>query len=391
MFRLLAGIRTSDYQTRYHLSVKMPLARTLFSTKYRLQKWRYRFGVFTSNIDRTIAWKRISVKERCCCSAKCYQTLIQNRTISGFSQLNFFATSDLVGIDSELDIEVPQYSCLKCINEVERNNAISIFLTVDSFRKNRDFLNSTMEKLNPSVPCSLFIGFSEGKNFKLSEIPQQSLARIKQVYLENLEEAHSKALPLPIGFRDGKEKRPSNFPMSERLYIDIIKQDNSKKDMRILLSFSPWTHPSRIDALNLSDKHPIFYSPNIDGKKRVYKLPTGDMPPKSYFYNLGRFKFALSPRGGGLDTHRFYECIAKGTLPMVLRTNSSFDFIYQQFPSLVLNNWEEILEDVSELQHIYDNFLIQRNKLLMNFPNFSIDARNISEFYTKSYGLSTNV
>jgi hypothetical protein len=53
----------------------------------------------------------------------------------------------------------------------------------------------------------------------------------------------------------------------------------------------------------------------------------------------------LSPRGGGEDCHRFYEAIYLDSIPIVKRTNTSFDKLYNHFPCLIINDWNEITEE----------------------------------------------
>lgn len=51
------------------------------------------------------------------------------------------------------------------------------------------------------------------------------------------------------------------------------------------------------------------------------------------------FRFGFAPSGRGIDTHRFWEYLVLGVVPVVVR--SSLDDLYQQFPVVFLDSWEE--------------------------------------------------
>jgi hypothetical protein len=61
------------------------------------------------------------------------------------------------------------------------------------------------------------------------------------------------------------------------------------------------------------------------------------------FLSHARFAFELCPEGNGLDTHRFYEATALGTIPIVLR-DSITPLYLEHFPAtLVLDRWADLL------------------------------------------------
>ena len=72
-------------------------------------------------------------------------------------------------------------------------------------------------------------------------------------------------------------------------------------------------------------------------------MPTGDIPTVDYYKEMIRHRFVLAPRGGAVDTHRFYEALKARSIPIVKSTNTAFDIIYKSFPCIVLNDWNELL------------------------------------------------
>jgi hypothetical protein len=52
----------------------------------------------------------------------------------------------------------------------------------------------------------------------------------------------------------------------------------------------------------------------------------------------------ISPRGNGLDTHRLWEALYLGSLPIV--KTSSLDLLYQNLPVLIVQEWEQVTEEL---------------------------------------------
>jgi hypothetical protein len=77
-------------------------------------------------------------------------------------------------------------------------------------------------------------------------------------------------------------------------------------------------------------------------------LNCGKVPVLKNYAETAKSWFALSPTGIGEATHRFFECIYLNCVPIVKRTNTAFDELYDVFPCLVVNDWDEITETLLE-------------------------------------------
>lgn len=61
-----------------------------------------------------------------------------------------------------------------------------------------------------------------------------------------------------------------------------------------------------------------------------------------YLDNIYNHKFVISPEGNGRDTHRTWECLYIGTIPIEKKNiNNQF---YTDLPICFVNDWEEITE-----------------------------------------------
>jgi hypothetical protein len=78
--------------------------------------------------------------------------------------------------------------------------------------------------------------------------------------------------------------------------------------------------------------------------KIVISLP--DFSPSGriqYLQNLRTNGLVLCPEGNGVDTHRFWETLYMGGIPVVTK-NPMMEFFYNNLPVIQLNDWSE-LED----------------------------------------------
>lgn len=71
-----------------------------------------------------------------------------------------------------------------------------------------------------------------------------------------------------------------------------------------------------------------------------------------YLNNLYNHKFMICPEGNGLDTHRMWECLYMGTIPIEKRNiNNQY---YTDLPISFVDDWEEVTVDflAKELERI---------------------------------------
>lgn len=124
--------------------------------------------------------------------------------------------------------------------------------------------------------------------------------------------------------------------------LDIIKMSNNNKKNKLLyLNFSLHTYPDRTKIMNdMLSK----------GFKKNNKLPWND-----YINDLSQHKFCISPRGNGVDSHRTWECLYLGVIPIV--ENSIHMSFFKDLPILFVDNYDHI--SVEYLNKVYDEF---RNK-----------------------------
>jgi len=142
---------------------------------------------------------------------------------------------------------------------------------------------------------------------------------------------HPKLHPLPIGIAT------YNWHAGNVEAIGRVEALHLPKQNLCHMSFRAWTYPRERDlAWRLFSEAPFCYATE-------YK------PFEEYLVDCASSKFAISPRGNGLDTHRIWECLYLRTIPVV--KTSSLDSLYDGLPILIIDSWEEITEEFLERKY----------------------------------------
>lgn len=198
-----------------------------------------------------------------------------------------------------------------------------------------------------------------------------------KIYCLNNNFLHPNVHYMPIGIRDyGITIKPQHqdFYHSYLFNEGLNKPD---KEYLCLLGGMADTHPDRNIAYStLKDKEFIFdlskVSFNINMTKHYGKIPVNK------FYNyMNKSNYIIAPRGAGVDTHRFFEAIYLKTIPIVKKTNTPFDKLYEKFPCLIINDWYEITKELLETN--IDNLMIKMNNFHNKYPNAYFDISTINE------------
>lgn len=69
-------------------------------------------------------------------------------------------------------------------------------------------------------------------------------------------------------------------------------------------------------------------------------IQTQRIPRFTLYLNYSSYAFGLSPHGGGLDTHRTWEMLFFGMVPIVIA--SSLDVLYKDLPVLIVKNYSSV-------------------------------------------------
>lgn len=169
----------------------------------------------------------------------------------------------------------------------------------------KQFVEENIKQINARV---LIFGNSDQEFLDLDfRLPPN----VKHIFVQNLLCENSKIMSgIPIGLENlrlGNNGRPK-----------LIRSEKSNDISRVLVGPFSFTHAERkefdIDVLRLEPR--VEY---LDGR----------LSPEQYARLAQRFHFIASPRGNGIDTHRFWETLYRGSIPIVKDSlwRKNFDFL----------------------------------------------------------------
>ncbi len=122
----------------------------------------------------------------------------------------------------------------------------------------------------------------------------------------------------------------SNF--FPELYVNFSMANNTRARSRVLSELNKLDKRFRIN----------FETPEFTAKKRI-----------QYLRNLRSSAMTVCPEGNGVDTHRLWETLYMGGVPIIL-SNPLILNLVSDLPVIVLNNWSE-LHDVNLLESQWES------------------------------------
>lgn len=152
------------------------------------------------------------------------------------------------------------------------------------------------------------------------------LPNLRHCLVQNLvQEASEEISPLPIGIENrahGRNGMPWNFAR-------FLSNRRKKRG----LFFGPMgnTHPSRTDLDDI----------DVSGIPNLFKISTR-ISSLEFSWRSSGWTHVLAPRGNGIDTHRFWESLYRGSVPVVLKSSWSSNIKKLGIPVVELDEWSAL-------------------------------------------------
>ena len=223
------------------------------------------------------------------------------------------------------------------------------------------------------------------------EIVERLLPVSIRILVQNNEYDHPKVGIMPIGIRDcgtvvAMHRRFDHKYLLEKGVSTRTMSGGNARPIKCLLCFSLWTHPSRQECYDLFAGAPSFVYNLNDADDTADTADAREAPANQFekipatlvYQKTLDSRYALCPRGCGVDTHRFYECIYLGCVPIVTRTNTVFDRLYAPdtgFPCLVVERWADVTEEL--LDRLYPECFARMRDFHARYPRFLTDLDSI--------------
>jgi len=183
--------------------------------------------------------------------------------------------------------------------------------------------------LKNSPRRTLIAGNSDYDFTALTQLPHNGF---ESFYLQNSLISNGKNIfTLPIGIENlsiGINGLPNN--------LKVTKDWNSRSTKVMVGPFSP-THTEREELLKVAER-----------ETKVFEVIKGPLSPKRFAQEMNEYKFVACPRGNGIDTHRFWETLYRGSVPIVIASKWSNSLKYLDLPLIEVSNWAEAGNAIKE-------------------------------------------
>lgn len=171
----------------------------------------------------------------------------------------------------------------------------------------------------PSNPNGIVMGFPLRPLQNIIPCPKN----IKKWYAQNAEICSDFMKPIPIG--------TNIFPQSSKTMKKYLI--NVQRNKLVFVNFNSGTNPLQRNFIKnlISEQCPSVVDNPITGIEEYTK-------------HLQQHIFSICPPGNGKDTHRMWESIYYGCIPVVEKSNMN-DFFATLFPILVVDRWTDVNEE----------------------------------------------
>jgi hypothetical protein len=252
----------------------------------------------------------------------------------------FVAICDVfIGTTNSFYANPNNISIQKNFVDINSNNLVETINKCNKiFVKTDDILHFYTIIKNKNIDLSNKIIITHNSDYEIDGNFYNILSRVKKQLSQNCLIKHINLQAIPIGIENSQW-------FDHNLLHKIRTRTDIKKDKNIYFLFSLNTHYSRRECFDkLKNK--------LEWNKSLSK--------EDYFIELKKHKYAICPRGNGLDTHRIWECLYLDVIPiMLIKDCINID----NLPIIYLNDWNEL--DITKLTYNFKN--IKLSKVTMNY------------------------
>ena len=177
--------------------------------------------------------------------------------------------------------------------------------------------------------------------------------KVQVWFAQNNTHQHERVIPIPIGLEN-----LYYYHVGVPSQYTAMRTYSGPRKNRVLAGFTIATNPGERQRVHELASQAAC----IDRLPKRFSQP-------DYVKTLVTYKFLLSPPGNGLDTHRTWEAMYLGVVPIVKDSVAMRAFAQRGLPLWILDEWEDLLSITeADLESKYDDL---RDKF--RAPELSMD------------------
>ena len=170
--------------------------------------------------------------------------------------------------------------------------------------------------------------------------------KFRRIFCVNKDCDASNCYGIPLGIGNDCNDSPQHKIYGNLNILSDCQQIPKNKETLLYMNFNTSTYPIEREYV-----HKLFSSIEWVKEGNIDNTLVGRI---SYLEDMKKSKFVLCPRGNGIDTHRLWEALYVGSIPIVKYHKNSYD-LFSDLPILFVDSWEIINEEF--LVDIYRNFI----------------------------------
>lgn len=151
---------------------------------------------------------------------------------------------------------------------------------------------------------------------------------------------HPRLYPIPLGIENHKGRSKGKYTNHPWLYSNLERLRDKDKEESVYCNFNQFTNKkARVGAI------PKLKEKGIDLTISSFTAY------EQYCEEMSECKYVLCPPGNGVDTHRLWEALYMGCIPITLESRIYRDY---DLPIIQVKHWDELNEDLLNMDRLYN-------------------------------------
>tara|TARA_X000000368_G_C22961272_1_gene681105 strand:- start:180 stop:1160 length:981 start_codon:yes stop_codon:yes gene_type:complete len=267
-----------------------------------------------------------------------------------FLENEIYVESYLKNKDVSESLKTQFIECFQTLNVKEVKHYNSIFVKPN-------FLDMFFKYLFPWIKRKFYL-YTGASDYSIDDKYMKYIKNVKIIKWvgQNITLEHEKVIKIPIGLSTNVGE---NVELLNKLKRRRIKYDD--KECKFLITHMEETSEKR------ENLHAYF-----EKKDWVTIAPKCDF--ETYMDHINKHRFVCCPRGNGIDTYRFWECIYMGCVPIV--ESSPLDDLYSKVNCIIVESFFDLKKE--QLDNFkYNDDLLSKEALLLNSYDSNISSINL--------------
>lgn len=172
--------------------------------------------------------------------------------------------------------------------------------------------------------------------------------KFKQIFCINRQTDNTNTFGLPLGLTNDCNDSPIHPIYGNKQIMIDVSNEEIKKENLAYINFNISNYPV--------EREFIFKKFSNYNWVKLGNIDNSISGRRKFLIEMKSSKFVFCPRGNGIDTHRLWESLYMGSIPIV--KYESAHHLFTDLPILFIKNWNEITKEFLNIKY---EEIIQKN------------------------------